>query len=164
MPSVHTLLIGLLVLLAGALFFFVIRTLLIRKHRLGIPTAESDAPIPDLNDEQVTAADLPQDRWISLAKEFMEKGSLREALRAIYLGTLAGLAEQGILSIAKHKSNRDYRVELRRRAHGNLELHSLFEANVDLFDRAWYGRFQLTIDDLKGFSRNHERISSLVQF
>jgi hypothetical protein len=162
-PSSRTLLIGLLVLLVCALLFFVVRTLLIRKHRLGLAPAEPVPIIPDLNDEDVSAADLPQDRWISLARELMEKGSLREALRAMYLGTLAGLAEKGVITLAKHKSNRDYKDEVRRRAHGNTELHGLFAASVALFDRTWYGRFTPTPDDLQRFAQDHKRISSVVQ-
>lgn len=163
MPSMRTILIGLIVILLAALVFFVMRTLWFKKQRRGPPTAEPDMAVPDLNDEQVTADELSQDRWLRLGKELMERGSLREAMRAIYLGTLSGLSERGVISIAKYKSNRDYREELRRRAHGDKELYRLFSVNVDLFDRAWYGRLKPNLDDLKRFAGNHERISRLVR-
>jgi hypothetical protein len=155
--------IGLLVVLGCALLFLTIRTLMIRKMRQAVLIPESGAPLPDLNDEGITADELPQDRWMILAEEMIQKGALREALRAMYLGTLSGLGERGLITLARYKSNRDYREELKRRAHDRDELRTLFADNVDLFDRAWYGRFRLTKEDLRGFHRNHERISTLVQ-
>ena len=163
MPSVRNVLITLLVLLGCALLFLIIRTLIIRKRRQASPLPEPAAPpVPDLNDQNITADALPRDRWMTLAEEMMQKGALREALRAMYLGTLAGLGEHGVITLARHKTNRDYREELKRRAHDREELRALFDVNVELFDRAWYGRFKLTTDDLRGFHQNHERISSLV--
>ena len=162
MPSVRSGLIALLVVVCCALVFFLIRTLMIRKHRQAAPPPEPTATPPDLNDQDLTADALPRDRWMTLAEEMMQKGALREALRAMYLGTLAGLGEHGVITLARHKSNRDYREELKRRAHDRDELQVLFAANVELFDRVWYGRFRLTPDDLRGFHQNHERISSLV--
>ncbi len=160
--SYRSLFIGLIVLLVFALVFFVVRTVWTRKHRPGVLAMESAGAFPDLASEPVTASDLPQEGWISLAREMMEKGAMREALRAVYMATLAGLAQGGVITPAKHKSNREYRDEVKRRAHGNIELFGLFTANMDLFDRAWYGRFKPTKEDLKGFLRNHERISTLV--
>ena len=71
---------------------------------------------PDLADETLLASQLPEDEWLRLARDFGDAANHRLALRAFYLSILAGLGERGLLAIARHKSNRDYLLELRRRA------------------------------------------------
>ena len=101
---------------------------------------------------------LPAERWLALARALREKGSLRLALRALYLAILAHLAEQEIITLAKHKSNGDYEGELRRRAHGRKDLQALFSKTAALFDRAWYGMHPVTMEHLDHFTVNQERI------
>ena len=115
---------------------------------------------PDLNDENVTAAQLPEDEWLKLAREMLDKGELRLALRAFYLATLAHLAAREIVSIARFKSNRDYENEVNRRARGSADLRTAFSANVASFDRAWYGLYDVTAEVLAQFRSNFERIRS----
>jgi hypothetical protein len=115
---------------------------------------------PDLNDENFTAAQLPEDEWLKLAREMLERGDLRLALRAFYLATLAHLAAREIVSIARFKSNRDYETEVNRRARSLAELRMAFSANVSSFDRAWYGLHEVTADALAQFQSNFERIRS----
>ena len=115
---------------------------------------------PDLNDESVTAAQLPEDEWLKLARELVSKGDLRLALRAFYLATLAHLSAREIVSIARFKSNHDYVTEVNRRARGSQELRAAFSANVSSFDRAWYGLYDVTTEALAQFQTNFERIRS----
>jgi hypothetical protein len=115
---------------------------------------------PDLNDEAVTAAHLPEDEWLRLAREMLNKGETRLALRALYLATLAHLAGREIVSIARFKSNRDYQAEVSRRARGSPELLAAFSANVSSFDRSWYGLYEVTAEALAQFQSNFERIRS----
>ena len=58
---------------------------------------------------------LPANRWLDLAKELMAKGSLRLAMRALYLATLSYFAERELVTVEIYKSNRDYERELQRR-------------------------------------------------
>ncbi|HEV2695954.1 MAG TPA: DUF4129 domain-containing protein [Verrucomicrobiae bacterium] len=129
-------------------------------HRPETIRAEVIAGRPDLNDENVTAAQLPEDEWLKLARELLNKGDLRLALRAFYLATLAHLAAREIVSIARFKSNRDYETEVNRRARGSAELRAAFSANVNSFDRAWYGLYDVTADAITQFQSNFERIRS----
>jgi hypothetical protein len=115
---------------------------------------------PDLNDESVTAAQLPEDEWLKLAGELLNQGDLRLALRAFYLATLAHLAAREIVSLARFKSNHDYENEVNRRARGSPELRAAFAANVGAFDRAWYGLYEVTADALAQFQANFQRIRS----
>lgn len=94
---------------------------------------------PDPGDEAVTAADLPEDRWRELALEHAARGEFRTALRAAFLGLLGTLARDNQVAVARHKSNREYAEELRRRAHARPEYLRLFADGVGLFEPAWYG-------------------------
>jgi hypothetical protein len=126
--------------------------------RRELVVAEVVSARPDLNDENVTAAQLPEDEWLKLARELLDQGDLRLALRALYLATLAHLASREIVSIARFKSNHDYENEVNRRARGLPELREAFAANVHSFDRTWYGLYEVTSDALAQFQSNFERI------
>ena len=150
-----------LLLFAGA----ALALLFVRLWRQGwrrprVVAAEVISARPDLNDENVTAAQLPEDEWLKLASEMLNQGDLRLALRAFYLATLAHLAAREIVTIARFKSNHDYEREVNRRARGLPELRSAFSANVSSFDRAWYGLYEVTADALTQFRSNFERIRS----
>ncbi|MDB6094619.1 MAG: hypothetical protein JWM32_2181 [Verrucomicrobia bacterium] len=97
-------------------------------------------PVPDLNDENTQAAQLPTDGWLALAREQMARGEWRLALRALHLAMLARLAAEGWVSLAKFKTNLDYERELRRRAVARGELPERFAQRRRFFEAAWYGR------------------------
>ena len=143
---------------AAALALLVVRLSRQCWRRPATVRAEVVPARPDLNDENVTAAQLPEDEWLKLARELLGKGELRLALRAFYLATLAHLAAREIVSIARFKSNRDYETEVNRRARGSPELRAAFSANVSSFDRAWYGLYDVTADALAQFQSNFDRI------
>lgn len=113
---------------------------------------------PDLNDEQVIASQLPEDGWLTLARELMEKGDRRLALRALYLANLANLAHRELVTLTRFKSNREYLMEVTRRAKGRPDLQSAFVENVASFDRAWYGWHDVTTEVLRQFQSNLERM------
>ncbi|MGD9158292.1 MAG: DUF4129 domain-containing protein [Desulfobacteraceae bacterium] len=118
--------------------------------------------MPDLTDEFVDPVELPVDRWLNMGYEMMKKQELRLALRAFYLAVLAHLADKGIITIAKHKTNMDYVSELQRRAHEYKELLNLFSINVKVFDRSWYGMHEVTNSVLENFISDRERMVNLV--
>ena len=123
-------------------------------------SSQALAPLPDLADEGLTANQLPEDDWLRLARELMGKGELRLALRALYLASLAHLAQREMISVAKFKSNRDYEQELRRRARALPDLQAAFAENVNIFDRVWYGLHEVTQEALQRFQINLERIKA----
>ena len=118
---------------------------------------------PDLNDENVNPADFASNQWNRLADQLMKQGSLRLALRAIYLGILAHLSESNLIYLAKYKSNRDYLLELRRREHVMQGLVPIFSNTVKAFDKAWYGMYDVALKDLNLFRSYYERIQNLVK-
>jgi hypothetical protein len=123
-----------------------------------ILTATATPVAPDLNSEEISADQLPEDEWLGLAREMIAKGDFRLALRAFYLAALAHLGERGIISIARHKSNRDYQKELRRRRPGQGELITTFADTVRIFERSWYGMHDVTQENLAASEERLEKI------
>ena len=117
-------------------------------------------PVPDITREDVDATALPEEDWLSLAGELMGKGELRLALRAVYLATLACLARQELITIARYKSDREYELELQRRSHTQPHLAGIFAENRALFESAWYGLHEVTPGIMDRFLRNQESIRS----
>ncbi len=126
-------------------------------------TAPTGPPRVDITHEEVDVRALPEDGWLALARELTEKGELRLALRAFYLATLASLAHQDLITIAKYKSDREYEVELRRRSHTQPRLISFFAENRSLFESSWYGLHEVTVGILERFSNNREKIRAYAQ-
>ena len=163
MTPVRTVLLILLVLLLTMLAYIFVR---IWQRRRPGPVAASPAvssPTPDLTDESIKADDLSANRWLDVAGEFAEKGDLRLAMRALYLGTLAHLADRDIITIELYKSNREYEHELRRRAHEQNELQSLFSSSLNFFERVWYGMYRVARPDYDAFAASHRKIMAYVE-
>lgn len=127
-------------------------------RRFEVATVLPSVAVPDLNEEGVTADQLPEDGWVRLGQELMNKGEMRLALRAYYLASLAHLGHRELIHLARHKSNLDYDRELHRRARGNGDLLAAFDTNLVAFERAWYGEHGVTSETLGGFSQNLEKI------
>ncbi len=155
--SLKILLFILIAVLAGVLGVLIFRAVR-RRRRPAVLLAEAAPARPDLSDENVGADQLPEDGWLKLAREMVEDGNLRLALRAFYLASLAHLASREMISIAVFKSNREYEAELRRRARAESEVQNAFSENVAVFDWAWYGLHEVTQDALVQFQFNLARI------
>lgn len=128
------------------------------KKEAAADAAEAEAAQPDLESEDLVADQLPEEGWLKLARDLMAAGELRLALRASYLAGLAHLGTRQLLTIARYKSNHDYDRELRRRARQKEELVAAFQANMNAFERAWYGLHEVTAETLEIFNGNLERI------
>lgn len=123
----------------------VVAVLLLKRWRASRKAAQpvnavAAQPLPDIHDETVLANRLPADEWLAMARDFMAKGEWRPALRALFLSHLAALAQRELITIARGKSNHDYLRELQRRSHALPEVPPNFGANMNLFERVWYGR------------------------
>ena len=161
--SIQAMVFVLLALLASVSAIVFWRMWKKRRVRSGIVLSQPVMVMPDITHEEVQADQLPSDRWQTLAHEFLAKGELRSALRAFYLATLAALAQQEVITIAKFKSNRDYERELKRRARAQTELLIAFSENVTVFENAWYGMHEVTLEIVKFFTVNQERMR-VVEF
>jgi hypothetical protein len=120
-------------------------------------TARVAAAAPDLRDENLQAAQLPLDGWLALAREQAARGEWRLAWRALYLATLTRLAADGLLSLAKFKTNLDYERELRRRALSRTEVVTHFARRRRAFEDVWYGRAEPVQDEVQAWLTELER-------
>jgi hypothetical protein len=130
----------------------------LRQRQPTLIASEPIQPVPDLADENVGADQLPEDGWTKLARELLERGEFRLAMRAFYLASLAHLADRNLISIARFKSNHDYERELRRRAHSFPDLLATFGDNLTLFERIWYGLHDVNGETVQYFAANVEKI------
>ncbi len=117
------------------------------------PSAAAPAPV-DLTSENVSPDALPVDEWIRMAREYRDKGEWRLAVRAYYLGSLAALADRGLIDPARHKSSRDYRRELERRIREPERGLTAYDALSRLYEQAWYGMYPVDGDSV-GRMENH---------
>jgi hypothetical protein len=128
--------------------------------KVAAPLTPSAVRTVDLEAEDVQADQLPEDSWLSLAQQMIEKGELRLAVRAFYLATLCVLAAQQLVRLGPAKSNRDYLVELTRRLRGDGAALGFFRENVRLFEASWYGTHAATSAILETMRANHQQLRS----
>ena len=81
------------------------------------------------------------------AEALARRGELRAAIRRAYIALLVELGERKIISLAQHKTNRDYLSAVRQvePLYGNVK------QLTDSFERHWYGLAQATENDWLAF-------------
>ena len=149
-------LIGLAVALTG---WVVWRAIKLRSRKAKTGARPSVAPVR-LDDEALTADSLPEAGWLEMAERCLADGNLRLALRAFYLANLAWLGRREFLTIDPGKTNREFEIELRRRARQSPEARDLFSANVRAFERAWYGLHDVPEGEPQEFRQRGEEIKT----
>jgi hypothetical protein len=89
-----------------------------------------------------TATDL-----LSEAEALARQGDLRAAIRKAYIALLVELGDRKLISLAHHKTNRDYLNSVR----SIPDLHSQMRGLTDSFERHWYGFASATANDWQDF-------------
>ena len=143
---------------AAAVLTLILVRIFSRRRAVVHPAAPALAPSPDLESEDTTADQLPEDEWLRLARQKMEEGDLRQALRALFLAVLSLLGAQGLILIRKSKSNFDYERELRRKLDSIPQLDEIFSADRKLFERCWYGAHPVTIAEFEQSDSLYQRL------
>jgi len=69
------------------------------------------------------------------AENFARQGDLRAAIRKGYIALLCDLADRKVIGLARHKTNRDYLRDVRKRA----PLFARMKNATGSFERHWYG-------------------------
>lgn len=134
-----------------------------RSRAIVFPVAEKESlGTVDLNDESISAADLPTDRWQAMARTLLDQQEYTAALRALYLSTLASLGESRRLVIARYKSNQEYYRELNRRAHAEPEVQRIFGRCMTVFESAWYGAHPVSPQQIDQFLEDQQEIADRV--
>jgi hypothetical protein len=145
-----------LVVLIAMIAYFTIRH---RDRRKSILTAALPAKDrPDLEDEAVTPDALPENGWLDLARQLLDEGQTRLALRAVFLAILLALSQRGFVTIARYKTNMDYREDLLRRKHAAPELLGAFAESSAIYESIWYGTHEATPELVTIMRQYQERL------
>lgn len=99
-----------------------------------------------------TAADL-----LAQAESLARDGDLRGAIRKAYIALLCELGDRKIVSLAQHKTNRDYLHSVRERAH----LYSSMRQLTNSFELHWYGFQPPAENDWNEFRRGYQKALSV---
>lgn len=90
---------------------------------------------------------------LSEAEVLARRGELRAAIRKAYIALLVELGDRKIISLAQHKTNRDY-----LRAVRELEpLYGNVKQLTDSFEKHWYGLIHATETDWTAFRSAYEQ-------
>jgi hypothetical protein len=81
------------------------------------------------------------------AEALARSGQIRAAIRKAYIALLVELGDRNVISLAHHKTNRDY-----LRAVKNVPtLYPVMAGLTDSFERHWYGLSQAEVQDWQSF-------------
>ncbi len=116
-------------------------------HAEAAPAADRS----EIEEEHADPARLPLDGWLSIAAKFRKQGDYRLAIRSLFLASLSLLAHHGGITIARHKSNRDYCRELQRRMRDIPACVAAFASQVAIVEKVWYGNRPATEELLDEF-------------
>lgn len=131
-----------LLVLFALIIVIMAMVMIVRRRRFRLSPQISARPaqaIPDLNDENVIADQLPEDQWLEMSARLAGQGDLRLAIRALFLGALAGMAGKNLIALALFKSNRDYEREFKRRGAAIPGAVAAFGSLVMIYNEIWYG-------------------------
>jgi hypothetical protein len=158
-------LVAALTLAVGVTLFWLRR----RRDAPQISVPVTAASLPDLHDAAV-ASERSEDEWFALANRLEGEGNLRLALRAAYLGLLAGLAQREWLTIRRDRTNREYLDEFSRRwrrrpqaaVEVRAEIPEQLRGSLRQFDRVWYGSHALTAASVAAYRQDQRELLTHV--
>jgi hypothetical protein len=87
------------------------------------------------------------------AEALARQGDMRAAIRKAYIALLVELGERKVLSLAQHKTNRDYLRAVRKKE----PLYSSMKSLTESFERHWYGFVIATENDWTAFRTTYQR-------
>jgi len=105
-------------------------------------TAEPRIVLGERLEPEASATDL-----LAEAEALVRKGEIRAAIRKTYIALLVELGDRKIISLAQHKTNRDY---LRSVTHVPT-LYANMGGLTNSFERHWYGFAQSSLSDWQEF-------------
>jgi hypothetical protein len=134
------------VLVAAVVLFYVLKILFARfkpKRRSRAPKKrEPRIVLGERLEPEETAVDL-----LSEAEALARRGEIRSAIRKAYIALLVELGDRKVITLAQHKTNRDYLNAVR-----NLPpLHQNMRGLTDSFERHWYGLVEASDNDWQNF-------------
>lgn len=157
-------LIAAVTIAAGAVLFWLRR----RRETAQLSIPITSDPLPDLS--TAIANERSEDEWFTLAARLEGEGELRLALRAAYLGLLAGLAQREWLTIRRDRTNREYLDEFtrrwRRRPQAAVEMRAripeALRGSLRVFDCVWYGSAAVTPATVAAYRQDQRELLNNV--
>lgn len=137
---------ALVVVLALGLILYVIKLLLPRfsrrRKKQEKVKLEPRIVLGERLEPEASAGDL-----LAEAEGLARSGQIRAAIRKAYIALLVELGDRKVISLAHHKTNRDYLRSVR-----NIPaLYSVMSGLTDSFERHWYGLVQADAGDWQSF-------------
>ena len=136
----------LVVLVAGVVIFYVVKILLARfrpaRRRRAPKKREARIVLGERLEPEDTAVDL-----LAEAEALARRGDVRAAIRKAYIALLVELGDRKVITLAQHKTNRDYLNSVRN----VLPLHQTMRGLTDSFERHWYGFIEANENDWQSF-------------
>lgn len=143
----------------------------LRRRRNSIPISipVQIAPLPDLIETALATA-RSETEWFELSSKLKNEGELRLAVRAAYLGLLAGLGQRQWLSIRRDRTNREYLDEFSRRwrrrpqasVDSRKEIPEKLRGSLRQFDGVWYGSQELSSESVAVYQQNQKDLLNNV--
>lgn len=134
------------VIVALLVVLYVARIIVRRFHRSPRKRAPKKRGAMIILGEQLKPEDTATD-LLSEAEALARKGELRAAIRKGYIALLLELGDRNLITLAQHKTNRDYLNAVKNFP----PLHSTMRALTDSFELHWYGFAQVTQNDWDNF-------------
>jgi len=112
------------------------------------PKREARIVLGERLEPDQTAADL-----LAQAEALAHSGDLRAAIRKAYIAFLCELGDRKIISLAQHKTNRDYLSSVREKG----SLYSTMRRLTNSFEVHWYGFVPPGEDDWNDFRQGYQQ-------
>lgn len=102
---------------------------------------------------EVIAADASAHELFSEADDLARSGNLRLAIRKGYIALLCELSDRKLIGLARHKTNRDYLRDVRKRP----QLFENMSGITNSFERHWYGFQEIEPGEWEDFRSTYQR-------
>ena len=112
------------------------------------PKREARIVLGERLEPDQTAADL-----LAQAEELARSGDLRAAIRKAYIAFLCELGDRKVISLAQHKTNRDYLSSVREKG----SLYSTMRGLTNSFEVHWYGFVPPGENDWNDFRQRYQQ-------
>lgn len=112
------------------------------------PKREARVVLGERLEPDQTAADL-----LAQAEALARNGDLRAAIRKAYIAFLCELGDRKVISLAQHKTNRDYLNSVREKG----ALHSTMRGLTNSFEVHWYGFVAPGENDWNEFRQKYQQ-------
>lgn len=112
------------------------------------PRSEARIVLGERLEPDQTAADL-----LAQAEALARGGDLRAAIRKAYIAFLCELGDRKVISLAQHKTNRDYLNSVRERG----SLYSTMHGLTNSFEVHWYGFVPPGENDWNDFRQRYQQ-------